>query len=296
MNNIVDILEVGLRDGLQNVKENLSIKDRLFIIEGLIEAGLSKIQVASFVDPKRVPQMAFAEDLVKRLNKKNGVEYSGLVFNVRGVERALNCKLNKVETSISINERYSNKNLGMSVSESMINLKAIIELARKNSMKIRAGIQCVWGYDVKDDYNQIAVIEHLKKIVGMGVNRISFCDTPGMANPKRISVLLDEVLSLFPDLEISIHLHNTNGLGLVNLFKALEFGIKEIDTSLGGIGGSPFIKKSKGNIATEDVAYLMESMGYDIGLDIKKISDLSNYLEKKIGSQYFGGKIYKLIR
>ena len=296
MNNIVDILEVGLRDGLQNVKENLSIEDRLFIIEGLIEAGVSKIQVVSFVDPKRVPQMAFAEDLVKRLNKKNGVEYSGLVFNVRGVERALNCKLNKVETSISINERYSNKNLGMSVFESMINLKAIIELARKNSMKIRAGIQCVWGYDVKDDYNQIAVIEHLKKIVGMGVNRISFCDTPGMANPKRISVLLDEVLSLFPDLEISIHLHNTNGLGLVNLFKALEFGIKEIDTSLGGIGGSPFIKKSKGNIATEDVAYLMESMGYDIGLDIKKISDLSNYLERKIGSQYFGGKIYKLIR
>ena len=296
MNNIVDILEVGLRDGLQNVKENLSIKDRLFIIEGLVEAGVSKIQVASFVDPKRVPQMAFAEDLVKRLNKKNGVEYSGLVFNVRGVERALNCKLNKVETSISINEIYSNKNLGMSVSESMINLKAIIELARKNSMKIRAGIQCVWGYDVKDDYNQIAVIEHLKKIVGMGVNRISFCDTPGMANPKRISLLLDEVLSLFPDLEISIHLHNTNGLGLVNLFKALEFGIKEIDTSLGGIGGSPFIKKSKGNIATEDVAYLMESMGYDIGLDIKKLSDLSKYLEEKIGSQYFGGKIYKLIR
>ena len=296
MNNIVDILEVGLRDGLQNVKENLSIKDRLFIIEGLIEAGVSKIQVASFVDPKRVPQMAFAEELVKRLNKKNGVEYSGLVFNVRGIERALNCKLNKVETSISINERYSNKNLGMSVSESMINLKAIIESARKRSMKIRAGIQCVWGYDGNDDYNKLAVIEHLKKIVGMGVNRISLCDTPGMATPKRISVLLDEVLTLFPDLEISIHLHNTNGLGLVNLFAALDFGIREIDTSLGGIGGSPFIKNSKGNIATEDVAYLMKSMGYDIGLDIKKLSDLSNYLEKKIGSKYFGGKIYKLIR
>ena len=296
MNNIVDILEVGLRDGLQNVKENLSIKDRLFIIEGLIEAGVSKIQVASFVDPKRVPQMAFAEDLVKRLNRKNGIEYSGLVFNVRGVERALNCMLNKVETSISINEIYSNKNLGMSVSESMINLKAIIESARKKSMKIRAGIQCVWGYDGNDDYNKLAVIEHLKKIVGMGVNRISLCDTPGMATPKRISVLLDEVLSLFPNLEISIHLHNTNGLGLVNLFAALDFGIREIDTSLGGIGDSPFIKNSKGNIATEDVAYLMKSMGYDIGLDIKKLSDLSNYLEKKIGSKYFGGKVYKLIR
>ena len=184
----------------------------------------------------------------------------------------------------------------MSVSESMINLKSIVELARENSMKIRAGLQCVWGYDGNNDYDQPIVIEHLRKIVGMGVNRISLCDTPGMANPKRISELLDEVLSLFPDLQISIHLHNTNGLGLVNLFSALDFGIKEIDTSLGGIGGSPFIKNSKGNIATEDVAYLMESMGYNTGLDIKKLSDLSNYLEKKIGSQYFGGKVYKLMR
>ena len=227
---------------------------------------------------------------------KRQVEYSGLVFNVRGVERALSCDLNKVETSISINDKYSKKNLAMSVSESMINLKSIVELARKNSMKIRAGLQCVWGYDGNNDYNQLIVIEHLRKIVGMGVNRISLCDTPGMANPKRISELLDEVLSLFPDLQISIHLHNTNGLGLVNLFAALDFGIKEIDTSLGGIGGSPFIKNSKGNIATEDVAYLMASMGYDTGLDIKKLSDLSNYLEKKIGSQYFGGKVYKLMR
>ena len=296
MNNVVHILEVGLRDGLQNVKENISIEDRLLIIDGLIEAGITKIQVASFVDPKRVPQMAFAENLVKKLNKKDGIEYSGLVFNERGIERALSCKLNKVETSISISEEYSKKNLGMSVSESMINLKAIVELARKNSMKIRAGLQCVWGYDGNDNYNKLVVIEHLRKIVEMGVKRISLCDTSGMANPKRISMLLGEVLSLFPDLQISIHLHNTNGLGLVNLFAALNFGIKEIDTSLGGIGGSPFIKNSKGNIATEDVAYLMESMGYDTGLDIKKLSDLSSYLEKKIGSQYFGGKIYKMIR
>ena len=215
---------------------------------------------------------------------------------MRGVERALNCDLNKVETSVSINDEYSKKNLAMSVSESMINLKSIVELARENSMKIRAGLQCVWGYDGNNDYDQLIVIEHLRKIVGMGVNRISLCDTPGMANPKRISELLDEVLYLFPDLQISIHLHNTNGLGLVNLFSALDFGIKEIDTSLGGIGGSPFIKSSNGNIATEDVAYLMESMGYDTGLDIKKLSDLSNYLEKKIGSQYFGGKVYKLMR
>ena len=289
-------MEVGLRDGLQNIRGDLSVEDRLFIIEGLIEAGITNIQIASFVNPKRVPQMAFAEDLASRIDKINGIEFSGLVFNQKGVERALNCGLNKIETSISISERYSQKNLAMGVSESLKNLKDIVAIAKKNSMNIRAGLQCVWGVKDSDSFDQFVVIERLKEIIGMGVKRISLCDTSGLANPKKISKLLEKVVSLFSDIKISIHLHNTNGLGLVNLFTALDFGIKEIDTSLGGIGGSPFIKNSRGNIATEDAIYLMESMGYDMGIDIKKISKLSRDLEKKIGSKYFSGKIYNLIK
>ena len=296
MNNRVQIMEVGLRDGLQNIRGNLSIEDRLFIIEGLIEAGITNIQIASFVNPKRVPQMAFAEDLASRIDRIKEIEFSGLVFNQKGVERALNCGLNKIETSISISERYSQKNLTMSVPESLKNLKDIVTLAKKNSMNIRAGLQCVWGFEDNDSFDSLVVIERLKEIIGMGVKRISLCDTSGLANPKKISKLLEEVISLFSDIEISIHLHNTNGLGLVNLFTALDFGIKEIDTSLGGIGGSPFIKNSRGNIATEDAVYLMESMGYDMGIDIKKISKLSRDLEKKIGSKYFSGKIYNLTK
>ncbi|MAQ86812.1 MAG: hypothetical protein CMG23_01195 [Candidatus Marinimicrobia bacterium] len=296
MNNRVEIMEVGLRDGLQNIRGDLSVEDRLFIIEGLIEAGITNIQIASFVNPKRVPQMAFAEDLASRIDKINGIEFSGLVFNQKGVERALNCGLNKIETSISISERYSQKNLAMGVSESLKNLKDIVAIAKKNSMNIRAGLQCVWGVEDGDSFDQFVVIERLKEIIGMGVKRISLCDTSGLANPKKISKLLEKVVSLFSDIKISIHLHNTNGLGLVNLFTALDFGIKEIDTSLGGIGGSPFIKNSRGNIATEDAIYLMESMGYNMGIDIKKISKLSRHLEKKIGSKYFSGKIYNLIK
>ena len=296
MNNRVEIMEVGLRDGLQNIRGNLSIEDRLFIIEGLIEAGITNIQIASFVNPKKVPQMAFAEDLASRIDRAEGVEFSGLVFNQKGVERALNCGLNKIETSISISERYSQKNLAMCVSDSLKNLKDIVTLAKNSSMNIRAGLQCVWGFEDNDSFDSLVVIERLKEIIGMGVKRISLCDTSGLANPKKISKLLEEVISLFSDIEISIHLHNTNGLGLVNLFTALDFGIKEIDTSLGGIGGSPFIKNSRGNIATEDAVYLMESMGYDMGIDIKKISKLSRDLEKKIGSKYFSGKIYNLTK
>ena len=296
MNNRVEIMEVGLRDGLQNVDQHISVDDRLTIIDGLIDSGIKNIQVASFVNPKRVPQMAMAEDLAKRIDRKKGVEFSGLVFNQKGVERALNCGLNKIETSISISEIYSQKNLAMDISKSLKNLKYIVSMAKSNSMNIRAGLQCVWGYEDNEPFNHLVVIERLKEIIGMGVKRISLCDTSGLADPRKLSKLLDEVLSLFSDIEISIHLHNTNGLGLVNLFTALDFGIREIDTSLGGIGGSPFIKDSKGNIATEDAVYLMEAIGYDMGVDLKKISKLSRTLEKKIGRKYFGGTIYKLIK
>ena len=289
-------MEVGLRDGLQNVDQHISVDDRLTIIDGLIDSGIKNIQVASFVNPKRVPQMAMAEDLAKRIDRKKGVEFSGLVFNQKGVERALNCGLNKIETSISISEIYSQKNLAMDISKSLKNLKYIVSMAKSNSMNIRAGLQCVWGYEDNEPFDHLVVIERLKEIIGMGVKRISLCDTSGLADPRKLSKLLDEVLSLFSDIEISIHLHNTNGLGLVNLFTALDFGIREIDTSLGGIGGSPFIKDSKGNIATEDAVYLMEAMGYDMGVDLKKISKLSRTLEKKIGRKYFGGTIYKLIK
>jgi hydroxymethylglutaryl-CoA lyase len=296
MNNRVEIMEVGLRDGLQNVDQHISVDDRLTIIDGLIDSGIKNIQVASFVNPKRVPQMAMAEDLAKRIDRKKGVEFSGLVFNQKGVERALNCGLNKIETSISISEIYSQKNLAMDISKSLKNLKYIVSMAKSNSMNIRAGLQCVWGYEDNEPFDHLVVIERLKEIIGMGVKRISLCDTSGFADPRKLSKLLDEVFSLFSDIEISIHLHNTNGLGLVNLFTALDFGIREIDTSLGGIGGSPFIKDSKGNIATEDAVYLMEAIGYDMGVDLKKISKLSRTLEKKIGRKYFGGTIYKLMK
>ena len=296
MNNRVEIMEVGLRDGLQNVDQHISVDDRLTIIDGLIDSGIKNIQVASFVNPKRVPQMAMAEDLAKRIDRKKGVEFSGLVFNQKGVERALNCGLNKIETSISISEIYSQKNLAMDISKSLKNLKYIVSMAKSNSMNIRAGLQCVWGYEDNEPFDHLVVIERLKEIIGMGVKRISLCDTSGLADPRKLSKLLDEVFSLFSDIEISIHLHNTNGLGLVNLFTALDFGIREIDTSLGGIGGSPFIKDSKGNIATEDAVYLMEAIGYDMGVDLKKISKLSRTLEKKIGRKYFGGTIYKLMK
>ncbi len=290
-----EIMEVGLRDGLQIIKKDISIDYKLSIIESLIESGIRNIQVTSFVNPKRVPSMADAEELVKLLPIVKGVQFSGLVFNQIGVERAIRAGLTKIETSISISETYSYNNLGMSISESIDNLKKIVSTADKNKMQLRAGLQCVWGSTYDDTIDQMNVIKRLSDILEMGISRISLCDTTGMARPNDVYSVLDIIYKTFPEVKISMHLHNTNGLGLLNLNEALKFDINEIDTSMGGIGGSPFIEGSSGNIATEDTIYMLDNLGYNIGIDIKKISKISRKLEEKIGGSYFSGNLYKMI-
>ncbi len=290
-----EIMEVGLRDGLQIIKKDISIEYKLSIIESLIESGIRNIQVTSFVNPKRVPSMADAEELVKLLPIVKGVQFSGLVFNQIGVERAIRAGLTKIETSISISETYSYNNLGMSIPESIDNLKKIVSTADKNKMQLRAGLQCVWGSTYDDTIDQMNVIKRLSDILEMGISRISLCDTTGMARPNDVYSVLDIIYKTFPNIKISMHLHNTNGLGLLNLNEALKFDINEIDTSMGGIGGSPFIEGSSGNIATEDTIYMLDNLGYNIGIDIKKISKISRKLEEKIGGSYFSGNLYKMI-
>ena len=291
----LEIMEVGLRDGLQIIKKDISIDYKLSIIESLIESGIRNIQVTSFVNPKRVPSMADAEELVKLLPIVKGVQFSGLVFNQIGVERAIRAGLTKIETSISISETYSYNNLGMSISESINNLKKIVSTADKNKMQLRAGLQCVWGSTYDDTIDQMNVIKRLSDILEMGISRISLCDTTGMARPNDVYSVLDIIYKTFPNIKISMHLHNTNGLGLLNLNEALKFDINEIDTSMGGIGGSPFIEGSSGNIATEDTIYMLDNLGYNIGIDIKKISKKSRKLEEKIRGSYFSGNLYKII-
>tara|TARA_B100000029_G_scaffold268259_1_gene263779 strand:- start:552 stop:1439 length:888 start_codon:yes stop_codon:yes gene_type:complete len=290
-----EIMEVGLRDGLQIIKKDISIDYKLSIIESLIKSGIRNIQVTSFVNPKRVPSMADAEELVKLLPIVKGVQFSGLVFNQIGVERAIRAGLTKIETSISISETYSYNNLGMSIPESIDNLKKIVSTADKNKMQLRAGLQCVWGSTYDDTIDQMNVIKRLSDILEMGISRISLCDTTGMARPNDVYSVLDIIYKTFPNIKISMHLHNTNGLGLLNLNEALKFDINEIDTSMGGIGGSPFIEGSSGNIATEDTIYMLDNLGYNIGIDIKKISKISRKLEEKIGGSYFSGNLYKMI-
>ena len=296
MSSTINIMEVGLRDGLQIVDKFISTQKKLDLISGFIDSGIKNIQVTSFVNPDKVPQTSDAESLVKQLPIVDNIEYSALIFNRKGMERAIYSGINKVETSISLSPTYNKKNLGMSVDQSIRNLRKVIQFGLENNIDIRAGLQCVWGCPYEGLIDHSIIIKKISKIIEMGPARISLCDTSGMANPREISSLLNLIYKTFPGIYLSLHFHNTYGMGLVNLFQALQFDIKEIDTSFGGIGGSPYIKNSKGNIATEDTIYMLENMGYKTGMDINKISRLSNKLEKIIGSSYFSGQIYKTIK
>ena len=289
----ITIMETGLRDGLQVVGKYVPIKDRVIIVNGLIDAGIKNIQIVSFVNPRKVPQMSEAEDLISRLSSNNNIEYSALVFNRKGVERAINSGINKIETSISLSESYNQKNLGLNNLEAIERLENVIRLGLENKLNIRAGLQCVWGTPDNREIDLDNITSNISLILNLGVDKISLCDTSGMATPDTISRLLEFIYNDFPKVNICLHLHNTYGYGLKNLCCALQFGIKEIDTSLGGIGGTPYLKNSKGNIATEDTVSMLEKMGYHTGIDYKKVSEQSRFLEKIIGEKHFSGEMYK---
>ena len=289
----ITIMETGLRDGIQVVGKYVPIKDRVIIVNGLIDAGIKNIQIVSFVNPRKVPQMSEAEDLISRLSSNNNIEYSALVFNRKGVERAINSGINKIETSISVSESYNQKNLGLNNLEAIERLENVIRLGLENKLNIRAGLQCVWGTQDNKEIDLDNITSNISLILNLGVDKISLCDTSGMATPDTISRLLEFIYNDFPKVNICLHLHNTYGYGLKNLCCALQFGIKEIDTSFGGIGGTPYLKNSKGNIATEDTVSMLEKMGYYTGIDYKKVSEQSRFLEKIIGGKYFSGEMYK---
>ena len=293
MKKTIFLTEVGLRDGLQNVDTILPVRDKLYIIEGLIKAGFKQIQITSFVNKALIPQMADAEELISRLPKSDEIIFSGLVLNQKGLERAIISGINQVDLSISTSETYSQKNTRMGIYEAMNCLKKMVERAKESKLKVRAGLQCVWGcvYDGKPNENKI--LKMIDDIVEMEPDIISLADSTGMANPLTISKLLEQVFKRNPKINLNLHLHNTMGLGLANLYSSLSFGINNYDTSFGGLGGSPFIEGSTGNIPTEETINLLKGLRFDIAIDIRQVSKISRWIHKKIQSSYFGGQIFR---
>jgi hydroxymethylglutaryl-CoA lyase len=277
------ICEVGPRDGFQYETKWIPTDQKLAVIQQLLEAGVQRIQVTAFVHPKWVPQMADAEELCRRLPQRDGVVFSGLALNLKGVERAHAAGLRYVDLSIATHDEHSLANANMTVAEAIQQAEAMIRLAHHYDMQPQLGLQTVFGYRVPGDTPLRQVRELARRFVDLGLESFSLADTTGMANPLRIQEYVQAVQEEIGDTPLVLHLHDTRGLGLANVLAALQCGVRRFDTSVGGLGGCPFIPGATGNIATEDTVYLLEAMGVRTGIDYHKVAALALELEAFLG-------------
>ena len=279
----VSIVEVGPRDGLQNETLNLSAAQKIELINLLSKTGLKRIEAGSFVSPKWVPQMANSDEVFQALPSRTDVQYSALTPNLRGLETAIDAGVKEVAVFGSASEAFSQKNINCSISESLKRFEDVFQLADKNNIKVRGYVSCVMGCPYQGDISPKAVTQVSKALLDMGCYEISLGDTIGAGTPRATSLLLEDVLKDIPAQKLAAHFHDTYGQALVNLYKALEYGIATIDSAVAGLGGCPYAKGASGNVATEDVVYMLNGMKISSGVNMGKLLTASSYISEVLG-------------
>ena len=289
----VKLCDVGPRDGFQFEDQFIPTDLKVEIIAALADAGLPRIQVASFVHPEWVPQMKDAEAVCEQLPERDDVTYAGLTLNQKGLERAHAAGLAQVDLSIATHDQHSRDNANMTVDEAVAQAEDMVRYAHEHGLQAQMGFQTVFGYQEPGDTPIEKVVEMSRHFAAMQVASISLADSTGLANPRMIKKRVRAVQAAIDDTPLVLHLHDTRGLGLANVYAALQYGVDRFDTSLAGMGGCPFIEGATGNIATEDTAYLLEGLGIETGIDRKAVAAASARIESFLGKE-FPGKLHRL--
>ncbi|MBW2368961.1 MAG: hydroxymethylglutaryl-CoA lyase [Deltaproteobacteria bacterium] len=280
----VHLIEVGLRDGLQMEAVVIPTSLKRDILAGLESAGFGMIQVAAFVNPKIVPQMADADTLAATLSKKSNTIYNALVLNPRGLERAVQAGIASVEISVSSSDTHSRKNAGRSRNQAMSESLEMVRMALDSGLHVRAGIQSAFGCAYEGSIAQDQVLETATRFLALDIHQLAIADTTGMATPLSVKTLLGQLMPLAASIPVALHLHDTHGLGLANVVAAMECGVTHFDTAFGGLGGCPFVPGAAGNISTEQTVRMMTKMNIQTGIDATKVSictrRLKSYIEK----------------
>jgi hydroxymethylglutaryl-CoA lyase len=277
------IEDEALRDGFQMESRIFPLEEKLELFRILKAAGLRRIQVGSFVHPKIVPQMADTDDLVRAIPEEDKQLASALILNAKGLERALACGVRNLSMSVSVSNTHSLKNARMPAEEALTGMAALIRSALAAGMNVRAGLQCAFGCVYEGPIAETVVLKAAQTLVQAGATEINLADTTGMANPASIRRLVDQVRGQFPEIRVSLHLHDTRGLALANMSAGFEAGIRVFDTCVGGLGGCPFVKGAAGNIPTEDAVHMFDAMGVPTGIDIRVLCRAVMYLEERLG-------------
>lgn len=279
----VRIVEVGLRDGLQNESAILPTEVKREIAEGLIAAGVRDIEATSFVHPRWIPQLADAEELAGSLPRAEGVRYRALVPNRKGLERALDTPIDEYAVFLSASETHNRKNINKSIDETFPVLEEVVQLARERGKRVRGYVSTVFGCPYEGEVSVAQVAKVCDRLFEMGVYEVSLGDTIGVAHPRQVKEVLQDLLRLFPADRLAGHFHDTRGTALVNAYVALEMGITTLDSSFGGLGGCPYAPGASGNVATEDLVYMLEGMGVPTGIDLEALCRVSASVQERIG-------------
>ncbi len=283
------IEDEAMRDGLQNEKRLFSVEEKLALIAAIADAGVRRIQVGSFVHPKWTPQMANTDELFGALPAREGVVYSGLVLNRAGLDRALKVGVRHLSISVSASETHSRKNANKSTDEALADILPTIERALSEGVAVRAGVQSALGCGFEGAIDPAKVLKIARLYAEVGVREINIADTAGLADPALVDRVIRLLADALPEVTLSLHLHDTRGLGLANMLAGLNAGVTVFDAAVGGLGGCPFIPKATGNIATEDAVFMCTRMGVETGIDFAKLRPvalrLADMLERKLPSR-----------
>ncbi len=282
-NKKITLVEVGPRDGLQSEPEVLPTATKVEFVEKAIDAGIRRLEVASFVHPKRVPQMADAEALIELLPDRADVAYIGLIMNERGLDRALATKIGEIGMVIVSTDTYNRKNQGVDTAESMRVWGAIAKRSKEHGLRANVMISSAFGCPYEGEVTAGRIVELAKRAIEAEPAELGIADSIGVAVPDQVAEVLGRVREVIGDLPLRCHFHNTRNTGLANAQAAVAAGVSYLDASIGGIGGCPFAPAATGNIPTDDLLYLLDRSGVETGVSLPKIIDVSRWLEEQLG-------------
>ncbi|MBK4738304.1 hydroxymethylglutaryl-CoA lyase [Noviherbaspirillum pedocola] len=279
----VKIVEVGPRDGLQNEKQTIPAEVKIRLVDMLSDAGFPNIEAASFVSPKWVPQMATSAEVMAGITRRPGTVYSALAPNMKGFDAALAAGVDEVVIFGAASEAFSQKNINCSIAESIERFRDVAEATKRHGLKLRAAVSCALGCPYQGEVPVAAVRDVVARLRALGCDEIDIADTIGVATPRKVYAAMEAAMREFPVEGLSGHFHDTYGQAVANIYAALEVGISIFHSSVAGLGGCPYAKGATGNVATEDVLYLMQGLGIETGINLDKVVDAGQFIAGHLG-------------